>query len=286
MKTLLIIDAELGQARAYMAKTLLGAAAQKANLQFTDNPGEAELAIVLGSHLPGDSALDGKKVWLGDINRAVAHPELFLSEAKNHAAPYVAPAASAVVPASTGPKRIVAITACPTGVAHTFMAAEAIETEAKKRGWWVKVETRGSVGAGNAITPEEVAQADLVVVAADIEVDLAKFAGKPMYRTTTGLALKKTAQELDKAVAEAKPYQPSGKTSADAAEGKKESAGAYRHLLTGVSYMLPMVVAGGLLIALSFAFGITAFKEEGTLAAALMKIGGGSAFALMVPVRV
>ena len=66
------------------------------------------------------------------------------------------------------------------------MAAEAIESEAKKRGWWVKVETRGSVGAGNAITPEEVAAADLVIVAADIEVDLEKFAGKPMYRTSTG----------------------------------------------------------------------------------------------------
>ncbi|WP_312605600.1 PTS fructose transporter subunit IIBC [Kosakonia cowanii] len=285
MKTLLIIDAELGQARAYMAKTLLGAAAQKANLQFVDNPGDAELAIVLGSQLPNDAALSGKKVWLGDINRAVAHPELFLSEAKNHAAPYSAPAAApaAAAPAA-GPKRIVAVTACPTGVAHTFMAAEAIETEAKKRGWWVKVETRGSVGAGNAITPEEVAQADLVIVAADIEVDLAKFAGKPMYRTSTGLALKKTAQELDKAVAEAKPYQPSSKGQSESSEGKKESAGAYRHLLTGVSYMLPMVVAGGLLIALSFAFGITAFKEEGTLAAALMKIGGGTAFALMVPV--
>ncbi len=285
MKTLLIIDAELGQARAYMAKTLLGAAAQKANLQFVDNPGDAELAIVLGSQLPNDAALNGKKVWLGDINRAVAHPELFLSEAKNHATPYSAPAAApaAAAPAA-GPKRIVAVTACPTGVAHTFMAAEAIETEAKKRGWWVKVETRGSVGAGNAITPEEVAQADLVIVAADIEVDLAKFAGKPMYRTSTGLALKKTVQELDKAVAEAKPYQPSGKGQSESSEGKKESAGAYRHLLTGVSYMLPMVVAGGLLIALSFAFGITAFKEEGTLAAALMKIGGGTAFALMVPV--
>lgn len=285
MKTLLIIDAELGQARAYMAKTLLGAAAQKANLQFVDNPGDAELAIVLGSQLPNDAALSGKKVWLGDINRAVAHPELFLSEAKNHAAPYSAPAAApAAAAAAAGPKRIVAVTACPTGVAHTFMAAEAIETEAKKRGWWVKVETRGSVGAGNAITPEEVAQADLVIVAADIEVDLAKFAGKPMYRTSTGLALKKTVQELDKAVTEAKPYQPSGKGQSESSEGKKESAGAYRHLLTGVSYMLPMVVAGGLLIALSFAFGITAFKEEGTLAAALMKIGGGTAFALMVPV--
>ncbi|MGK9172368.1 PTS fructose transporter subunit IIBC [Yokenella regensburgei] len=283
MKTLLIIDSELGQARAYMAKSLLGAAAQKANLQFIDNPGEADLAIVLGSRVPADAALTGKKVWLGDINRAVAHPELFLSEAKNHASLYTAPA-TAPATASAGPKRIVAVTACPTGVAHTFMAAEAIETEAKKRGWWVKVETRGSVGAGNAITPEEVAEADLVIVAADIEVDLAKFAGKPMYRTTTGLALKKTAQELDKAQAEARPYQPSGGAQAGNGESKKESAGAYRHLLTGVSYMLPMVVAGGLLIALSFAFGIEAFKVEGTLAAALMKIGGGSAFALMVPV--
>ncbi|STR53153.1 PTS system fructose-specific transporter subunit IIB [Klebsiella oxytoca] len=283
MKTLLIIDAGLGQARAYMAKTLLSTAAQKAQLELIDNPNDAELAIVLGATLPADSALNGKKVYLGDINRAVAHPELFLGEARNHATPYAAPAATALPAATHGPKRIVAVTACPTGVAHTFMAAEAIETEAKKRGWWVKVETRGSVGAGNAITPEEVEQADLVVVAADIEVDLAKFAGKPMYRTTTGLALKKTAQELDKAVVEAKPYQPAGKSQA-AAEGKKESAGAYRHLLTGVSYMLPMVVAGGLCIALSFAFGIKAFEVKDTLAAALMQIGGGSAFALMVPV--
>lgn len=283
MKTLLIIDANLGQARAYMAKTLLGAAAQKAHLEIIDNPNDAELAIVLGDTLPADSSLNGKKVWLGDIGRAVAHPELFLSEAKGHAKPYSAPVATAPV-ASSGPKRVVAVTACPTGVAHTFMAAEAIETEAKKRGWWVKVETRGSVGAGNAITPEEVAQADLVIVAADIEVDLAKFAGKPMYRTSTGLALKKTKQELDKALEEATPYQPTGKAQTSATESKKESAGAYRHLLTGVSYMLPMVVAGGLCIALSFAFGIEAFKEQGTLAAALMQIGGGSAFALMVPV--
>lgn len=284
MKTLLIIDANLGQARAYMAKTLLGAAARKAKLEIIDNPNDAEMAIVLGDSIPNDSALNGKNVWQGDISRAVAHPELFLSEAKGHAKPYTAPVAATAPVDASGPKRVVAVTACPTGVAHTFMAAEAIETEAKKRGWWVKVETRGSVGAGNAITPEEVAAADLVIVAADIEVDLAKFAGKPMYRTSTGLALKKTAQELDKAVAEATPYEPAGKAQTATTEGKKESAGAYRHLLTGVSYMLPMVVAGGLCIALSFAFGIEAFKEPGTLAAALMQIGGGSAFALMVPV--
>ncbi|WP_447863939.1 PTS fructose transporter subunit IIBC [Kluyvera sichuanensis] len=284
MKTLLIIDAKLGQARAYMAKTLLGAAAQKARLEFIDNPNDADLAIVLGTALPADTALAGKQVYLGDINRAVSHPELFLSEAKSHALSYEAPA-QAEPTAKGAVKRIVAVTACPTGVAHTFMAAEAIETEAKKRGLWVKVETRGSVGAGNAITPEEVEQADLVIVAADIEVDLAKFAGKPMYRTTTGLALKKTAQELDKAMVEAKPYQPTGQSKSPADSAKKESGGgAYRHLLTGVSYMLPMVVAGGLCIALSFAFGIKAFEVKGTLAAALMQIGGGSAFALMVPV--
>ena len=284
MKTLLIIDAKLGQARAYMAKTLLGTAAQKAHLELIDNPNDADLAIVLGSTLPVDTALVGKQVYLGDINRAVSHPELFLSEAKAHAKPYEAPAQAE--PTATGTvKRIVAVTACPTGVAHTFMAAEAIETEAKKRGLWVRVETRGSVGAGNAITPEEVAEADLVIVAADIEVDLAKFAGKPMYRTTTGLALKKTAQELDKAIVEAKPYQPAGQSQTSSDAAKKESGGgAYRHLLTGVSYMLPMVVAGGLCIALSFAFGIKAFEVKGTLAAALMQIGGGSAFALMVPV--
>ncbi|WP_191923634.1 PTS fructose transporter subunit IIBC [Pantoea agglomerans] len=293
MKTLLIKDPTLGLASAYMAQQRLAAAAAAAGLTLTDNPADAELAIVLGKNVPDDAALNGKAVWLGDIQLAVREPETFLNRAKAEAKTWQATAAVATpaagapaAPAQAGAqKRVVAVTACPTGVAHTFMAAEAIQAEATRRGWWVKVETRGSVGAGNAITPEEVAAADLVIVAADIEVDLAKFAGKPMYRTSTGLALKKTAQELDKAVAEAKPYKAAaGGQSTSSEEEKKGGAGAYRHLLTGVSYMLPMVVAGGLSIALSFAFGITAFKEQGTLAAALMQIGGGSAFALMVPV--
>ncbi|WP_342606430.1 PTS fructose transporter subunit IIBC [Pantoea agglomerans] len=292
MKTLLIKDPTLGLASAYMAQQRLAAAAAAAGLTLTDNPADAELAIVLGKNVPDDAALNGKAVWLGDIQLAVREPETFLNRAKAEAKTWQATAAVATpaagapaAPAQAGAqKRVVAVTACPTGVAHTFMAAEAIQAEATRRGWWVKVETRGSVGAGNAITPEEVAAADLVIVAADIEVDLAKFAGKPMYRTSTGLALKKTAQELDKAVAEAKPYKAAaGGQNNSSEEEKKGGAGAYRHLLTGVSYMLPMVVAGGLSIALSFAFGITAFKEQGTLAAALMQIGGGSAFALMVP---
>ncbi|AUQ25253.1 PTS fructose transporter subunit IIBC [Dickeya zeae] len=285
MKTLLILDKSLGLAKSRLVKNLLGAAAANAGLTLTEQLADAELAIVLGASVQADSGLNGKNVFAGDVELALSQPAQFLEKAKAEAKPYQAPAAAAPAAAPTAAKRIVAVTACPTGVAHTFMAAEAIESEAKKRGWWVKVETRGSVGAGNPISQEEVEQADLVIVAADIEVDLSKFAGKKMYRTSTGLALKKTAQEFDKALSEAVVFQPSAQSGAAAADSaKKGGAGPYRHLLTGVSYMLPMVVAGGLCIALSFVFGITAFKEEGTLAAALMKIGGGSAFALMVPV--
>ncbi|HEE0243149.1 TPA: PTS fructose transporter subunit EIIBC, partial [Serratia marcescens] len=254
MKTLLMVDSSLGQARGHLAKRMLEAAAAKTGLTLVESLQDAELVAVAGQSAPADAGLNGKLVYVGDVEQAVREPDAFLARAKAEAETYQAPQAAAPVKAG-GQKRIVAITACPTGVAHTFMAAEAIESEAKKRGWWVKVETRGSVGAGNAITPEEVAAADLVIVAADIEVDLDKFAGKPMYRTSTGLALKKTAQELDKALAEAEVFQPQQRGSAAPAGKKKEGNGPYRHLLTGVSYMLPMVVAGGLCIALSFVFG-------------------------------
>jgi len=287
MKTLLIKDSSLGLASGHLALERLRATAAQAGLTLTDNAAEAELVLVAGHNVPNDAQLAGKSVALVDVQQALRDPLAAINQARANAKTWQPAAATVSAPVaaqSGGQKRIVAVTACPTGVAHTFMAAEAIQAEATKRGWWVKVETRGSVGAGNAITPEEVAAADLVIVAADIDVDLAKFAGKPMYRTSTSLALKKTAQELDKAQAEAKTYQPGGNQAASAQGDSKEKAGAYRHLLTGVSYMLPMVVAGGLSIALSFAFGITAFKEPGTLAAALMQIGGGSAFALMVPV--
>lgn len=104
-----------------------------------------------------------------------------------------------------------------------------------------------------------------MIIAADIEVPLDRFNGKKMYRTKTGPALKKTAEEMDKAFVEASVYQHSGTSQSSATEEKK---GAYKHLMTGVSHMLPVVVAGGLIIALSFVFGIEAFKEQGTLAEA------------------
>lgn len=185
------------------------------------------------------------------------------------------------------PKNIVAVTACPTGVAHTFMSAEAIENYAKSQGWGIKVETRGQVGAGNVITDEEVANADLVFVAADIDVDLSKFAGKKMYRTSTALALKKTEQEFAKAFDEATLYQGGSVKADSAGESADEKKGIYKHLMTGVSHMLPLVVAGGLTIVLSFMFGVEAFKDADLaygLPKALMDIGGGSAFALMIAV--
>ena len=276
--------ANFGHAKAFLLREMLSKAAQ-AQHQIVDSAEAADLIIVLGNVLPNNAQFNGKKVFLAKIDEHFNAPENLLDQAIQQAQEYVPPAESAVV--SNGKmKKIVAVTACPTGVAHTFMSAEAIETYAKQQGWQVKVETRGQVGAGNEITAEEVAAADLVFVAADIDVPLDKFKGKLMYRTSTGLALKKTAQEFDKAFKEAKIYE-GGATSAAKAEDRGEKKGVYKHLMTGVSHMLPLVVAGGLLIAISFMFGIEAFKDEniaGGLPKALMDIGGGAAFHLMIAV--
>lgn len=229
----------------------------------------------------------GKKLYQGGMAACLADPKGFLEQAVASAtvleeAPVVASVDTVISASAT--QRIVAITACPTGVAHTFMAAEALEEEAKRQGYDIKVETRGSVGAKNQLTEADISAADLVIIAADIEVDLNRFQGKKLYRTSTGAALKKTRHEIDNAFASAAVYQGKASGSSSEQPAKEEKAGPYKHLMTGVSHMLPLVVAGGLAIALSFVFGIEAFKEEGTLAAALMKIGGGSAFALMIPV--
>ena len=277
-------SANLGNAKAFLLREMLSKTAQ-AQHEIVDSAEAADLIIVLGNVLPNNAQFNGKKVFLAKIDEHFNAPENLLDQAIQQAQDYVSPAESAVV-FNAKMKNIVAVTACPTGVAHTFMSAEAIETYAKQQGWQVKVETRGQVGAGNEITAEEVAAADLVFVAADIDVPLDKFKGKLMYRTSTGLALKKTAQEFDKAFKEAKIYE-GGATSAAKAEERGEKKGVYKHLMTGVSHMLPLVVAGGLLIAISFMFGIEAFKDEniaGGLPKALMDIGGGAAFHLMIAV--
>jgi len=179
-------------------------------------------------------------------------------------------------------KFLVGVTSCPTGIAHTFMAAEALLKGAAAMGYTMKVETRGSVGAKNELTPDDIAKADAVVVAADANVETARFAGKRLLETGTKAAIH-DAQSL---IREALKKEPSTKGAASSAPaGKSERKGAYKHLMTGVSHMLPLVVAGGLLIALAFAIGgINAGDAEGTLGWALMQIGGKAAFALFIPI--
>lgn len=288
MKIFLLAQEKRGNATLYLLKQMVSKIANQQNNQLVEQAQDADLVLVLGDKLPNNPALAGKKVFLTAFEQAFNAPEQTLQQALTSATDYQAPTdAPAETVASDRPLNIVAVTACPTGVAHTFMAAEAISTYCQKQGWNVKVETRGQVGANNLISAEDVAAADLAFIATDIDVDLSKFDGKKMYHTSTGLALKKTAQEFEKAFKEAKVYhhkQDNNATAKTESKEKGEKKGIYSHLMTGVSHMLPMVVAGGLIIALSFVFGIEAFKEEGTLAAALMKIGGGSAFALMIPI--
>ncbi|MFA0929916.1 PTS fructose-like transporter subunit IIB [Pseudomonas syringae pv. tagetis] len=242
----------------------------------------ADLVLVVNTGPVDLNRFVGKRLFQDSPAHALQDVDGFLQRAERDAQVHAASVATA--PQATGgagaQPRIVAITACPTGVAHTFMAAEAIQQAAKRLDYDLQVETQGSVGARNPLSAKAIAEADVVLLAADIEVNTDRFAGKKIYRCGTGIALKQSEATLKKALAE-------GQVESDEATAKsparQEKTGVYKHLLTGVSFMLPMVVAGGLLIALSFVFGITAFKEPGTLAAALMQIGGEAAFKLMVP---
>ena len=241
---------------------------------------EAEWVLVVSSTPLDMQRFIGKRVFQSTPAQALQDVEGVLRRGVEQAQVYAA--ADAVVEAAAPARapKIVAVTACPTGVAHTFMAAEALQQAAKRLGYDLQVETQGSVGARNPLSAQAISEADVVLLAADIEVPTERFAGKKIYRCGTGIALKQSEATLKKALSEGQ--QESAATGASGTV-KSEKTGVYKHLLTGVSFMLPMVVAGGLLIALSFVFGITAYKEPGTLAAALMQIGGDAAFKLMVP---
>ena len=246
----------------------------------------ADLIVAAADHVPAPERFEGKRLYQAPIAEALPDPGDFLATAKREAPLYQAPVASAAShasPSAAGGQKIVAVTACPTGVAHTFMAAEALAEAGRAMGHAIRVETQGSVGAQDKLTEQEIADADVVVLACDIEVDPTRFAGKRVYRTSTGNALKKPRPTLEAALAHAS-VEDNSQTERDQGSKSVKEKSVYKHLLTGVSFMLPMVVAGGLLIALSFVFGINAAEEEGSLPAALMEIGGGTAFALMIPV--
>ena len=190
---------------------------------------------------------------------------------------------------------IVAITSCPTGIAHTFMAAEGLEQAAVKLGHTIKVETQGSVGTQNSLTDADVAAADVVLIAADTTIDKSRFGGKRIYETGTKAAINDGTAVVQAALQQAAvqgageeggPANLADKALAAKAAQSAARTGAYKHLMTGVSYMIPFVVAGGLLIALGFALGgIYVYDDahKGTLAANLFWIGKAS-FQLMVPI--
>ncbi|WP_431862565.1 PTS fructose-like transporter subunit IIB [Azospirillum sp.] len=244
-------------------------------------------AVILAADIGVDeSRFAGKPILRTSTARAIRETGHVLDEALAHVAT-APPAAPTPPPAAEGGKLLVAITACPTGIAHTFMAAEALKQAAQARGYRIKVETQGSVGAKNALTAEEIAEADAVIIGADTHVTTERFSGKRVLKTSVGDALKHADRVVSDALALPAPTGAAGYTDTVAeakAQQKEAQSGPYKHLLTGVSFMLPFVVAGGLIIALSFVFGIEAFKDKGTLPAALMQIGGEAAFALMVPV--
>ena len=186
---------------------------------------------------------------------------------------------------------VLAITACPTGIAHTYMAAEALEKKATEMGIKLKAETQGSAGAKNILTAEEIAHAKGIIIAADKNVERERFAGKPVYSTNVSAGI----QEPEKLIniilnGEAPVQEGSVATASSAISGEKDSVGhvLYKHLMNGVSHMLPFVIGGGILTAIAFLVDI---KAAGTAtygstipAAALFKIIGGEAFGLMLPI--
>ncbi|CAJ1004351.1 PTS fructose transporter subunit IIABC [Brevibacillus aydinogluensis] len=191
--------------------------------------------------------------------------------------------------------KIVAVTACPTGIAHTYMAADALKKKADELGISLKVETNGSGGVKNRLTEEDIAEAAAVIVAADKQVDMERFAGKVVIEVPVAEGIRNAETLLKRAVnrdgdvysGEAKVGYKE-KIDQAKAENKQKQPAVYKHLMNGVSNMLPFVVGGGIIIALSFMFGIKASDPNDPsfhpLAKALMDIGGGTAFGLMIPV--
>ncbi|MEQ5837249.1 PTS fructose-like transporter subunit IIB [Marinobacter sp. NFXS9] len=298
MNLILVTACPQGLATSFLAARAVSRAAEARHWQVTaevhsqaspvtpvdDNAIAAADLVIVAASAPVDlNRFAGKALYHAPVTAPLTDPDQFLDEAQQAATPYVPDDSAPAAPATgTQGLSIVAVTACPTGVAHTFMAAEALSEAARAAGHRIRVETQGSVGAQDALTEAEIAEADVVVLACDIEIDPERFAGKRVWRTSTGAALKKPADTLRDALDQAET-ETGASTSKPAGSKSGERKGPYKHLLTGVSFMLPMVVAGGLMIALSFVFGIHAAEQKGTLAAALMQIGGGTAFKLMIP---
>ena len=192
---------------------------------------------------------------------------------------------------SKGEYRVLAVTACPTGIAHTYMAAESLEEKGKELGISVKVETNGSGGAKNILTKEEIENAECIIIAADKNVEMARFDGKRVIKTKVANGIHKATELINEAVSgEAPIYHHNGKSEDSNEEIENEGIGRqiYKHLMNGVSHMLPFVIGGGILIALAFLFDDYSIDPSNfgmnTPFAAFLKTVGDTAFGFMLPI--
>lgn len=261
--------------------------------QNTLTPAEiaaADVVIIAADAKVDLSRFVGKPVYETSTNAAIKDSQAVVKNALAQV-----PSSTAPAPTASTPRQIVAITSCPTGIAHTFMAAEGLEKGAQALGHKIKVETQGSVGAQNTLTPAEIAAADVVIIAADAKVETSRFVGKPIYETSTNAAINDGQAVIKNALALAatsgsvapKASQSGYLAQVQAAKAAraKSRTGVYKHLLTGVSYMIPFVVAGGILIALGFAVGgLDVDKATSGLGWGLFQIGANGAFVLFVPI--
>ncbi|MBR3226980.1 MAG: PTS sugar transporter subunit IIA [Erysipelotrichaceae bacterium] len=192
--------------------------------------------------------------------------------------------------AATEYPQILAVTACPTGIAHTYMAAENLEKKAKEMGVTLKAETQGSVGAKNVLTPEEIKAAKGIIVAADKNVEMARFAGKPVYVTNVSRGINEPEVLINKILNDEAPVYESDKKVEVSDSNEKDSVWhtIYKNLMNGVSHMLPFIVGGGILIALSFLVDNQAINPGGygsnTPLAAFFHTVGSQAFGFMLPI--
>ena len=186
--------------------------------------------------------------------------------------------------------RVLAVTACPTGIAHTYMAAEALEEKGKEMGISIKVETNGSGGAKNVLTKEEIEACDAIIIAADKNVEMARFDGKPVIRVKVSDGIHKSEELITKAVNKDAPiyHHQGGAASEEAADSEGLGRQVYKHLMNGVSHMLPFVIGGGILIAIAFLLDDYSINPSNfgmnTPVAAFFKTAGGAAFGFMLPI--
>ncbi|MCD8829569.1 fructose-specific PTS transporter subunit EIIC [Staphylococcus gallinarum] len=202
-----------------------------------------------------------------------------------------AAAASATTSADSDEPYVLAVTACPTGIAHTYMARDALKKQAEKMGVNIKVETNGSGGIKNHLTAEDIERAQGIIVAADVHVETDRFDGKNVIEVPVADGIKRPKELIDMAQDTSRtPFVARGNSSKSETSNEKQSVGKtiYKHLMNGVSNMLPLVIAGGILMAIVFLFGPNSFdpksSEHNAFAEQLWNIGKNSAFALIIPI--